>query len=43
MQSNRDEHFLLVNGNDNNIIMFSTITNLKSLSEIDSILLDETF
>ena len=43
IQTNRDENFLLVNDNENNIIIFSTITNLNFLSEVDTIFVDGTF
>jgi hypothetical protein len=43
IQTNRDEHFLLVNDNEYIIIIFSKITNLNFLSEVDTIFVDETF
>lgn len=43
IKSNRDENFLLVNHYENNILVFSTITNLKFLSQVDTILVDGTF
>jgi len=38
-KSNRDEKFLLVNDYENNKLVFSTITNLKFLSQVDTIFL----
>lgn len=43
IKSNQDEKFLLINDYENNILVFSTITNLKFLSQVDTILVDGTF
>jgi len=43
-ESNQEEHiFLLVNDNEKNILVFPTITNLKFLSQVVTILVDGTF
>ncbi|KAE9522680.1 hypothetical protein AGLY_016902 [Aphis glycines] len=41
--TNRNENFLLVNDNISNILLFSTETNLKFLSKIDTVFVDGTF
>jgi len=41
--TNSNENFLLVNDNISNILLFSTETNLKFLSKIDTIFVDGTF
>ena len=46
IQTNRGEHFILVTTKfyyENYIIIFSTITNLSFLSEVDTIFVDGTF
>lgn len=40
VQTNQDEHIMLVNSNENNVVIFSTISSLKCLSEVDSIFVD---
>ncbi|KAL4127383.1 hypothetical protein QTP88_011555 [Uroleucon formosanum] len=43
IKSNQNEKFLLVNDYENNILVFSTITNLKFLGQVDTIFVDGTF
>jgi hypothetical protein len=41
--TNHNENFLLVNDKDSNILLFSTKTNLMSLSNVETIFVNGTF
>jgi len=43
IKSTQDEKCLLFNDYENNIFVFSTITNLKFLGQVDTIFVDGTF